>query len=205
VKTSSLLSFLSVSAAITGVTLLGFSNPARSQQTTFSCGESGGVPATVAHSPKHGDIPVIKWVSNYFEESGYDTQTRCNQVSARFQEYSNKGTLKFLTTGRLNRESVICVTESEGQRCTENGLLFTIKKTSSPGNTLKKLLDYREGATKTPLSETTEKVFINFDTFLQEKSKQISNSPQASPESSPEPVSNPIPKPIPSSKADPVF
>jgi hypothetical protein len=172
-------------AVITLATVLLSSNPAQSQQTTFSCDNSSGVPTTIAHSPKHGDISIIKWVSDDLTESGYDPQTRCDQVSARFQEYHSQGKLNYLTTGRINRESVICATEAENQPC---NLLFTIKKTSNPGATLQKLIDVRSSSTSQALTETNDRVYVDFNSLIEEKAKQEANSnPPSVPEASIEP------------------
>ncbi len=51
----------------------------------FTCGKtSDGFPATVAQTSR-GNVPVIRWVSNYFRQSGYNPQTLCQMVSRRLQ------------------------------------------------------------------------------------------------------------------------
>jgi hypothetical protein len=189
-------------AVITLATVLLSSNPAQSQQTTFFCGDSNGIPATIVHSPKHGDVPIIEWVSNYFADSGYDPQTRCSQVSARFQEYSDRGELKYLTTGRINRESVICATAAKDRPC---NLLFTLKKISNPGETLQRLLDIRSDSSSPALQETNDRVFINFNIMLEEKAGALSTSPQTSPSQDLETDTNPNPQPISDSNPDSLF
>jgi Circadian oscillating protein COP23 len=190
----SLVSVLSLSMVLLS------KEPVYSQQTTFSCGDSNGIPATIAHSPKHGDVPIIEWVSNYFADSGYDPQTRCNQVSARFQEYSDRGELKYLTTGRINDEPVICAKQAEDRPC---NLLFTIKKISSPGETLQRLLNIRSDSSSPALKETNEQVLINFNILLEEKAGALSTSPQASPSQDLETDTNPNPNPEPISDSNP--
>ena len=83
---------------------------------TFACVESAyyhAPPTTVFYSPE-GALPVIHWVSDYFDGSGYDPLTRCRAVSGRFQRYYEAGVLNYITTGIVNRLPVICVTDQMG-------------------------------------------------------------------------------------------
>ena len=110
-------------------------NTTTANKTTFACSTIKGVPVTVVQTPE-GNVPVIKWVSNYFSNSGWTAERRCNEVSARFQEYHSQGTLKYLTTGIQNGQNVVCVTQQNKGSC-EN-LLFTLKADSNPGKTLER-------------------------------------------------------------------
>ena len=134
-------------------------NPASS----FSCGvDRDGTPATIVRHPQHGDVTLIRWVSPYFERSGYDAQTRCEMVSQRFQNFQDSGKLTFLTTGIMNREHVVCVSPIDRGEC--DGLLFTIKRTSNPSQTLQDLLGRRALASGSEsLEETGSRLYINFE------------------------------------------
>ncbi|MGK7874268.1 MAG: COP23 domain-containing protein [Xenococcaceae cyanobacterium] len=170
-------------SALTLATTFTASSPARAQTTNFVCGVSQGVPATIAKTLQ-GDVPVIRWVSNYFKGSGYDPQTRCEMVSDRFQNYYNTGTLKFLTTGRMNRQNVVCVAEYNGGPCA--GLLFTLKPGSSPGQTLQRLMAVRTRALG-PLNETNARIYIDINQYLTEAtgSGTDSGSPTVPPNPTP--------------------
>ena len=137
-------------ALATTTTVASIPNPV--QSTGFFCGKSGGQPATIA-TRAEGNLPIIKWVSNSFSDSGFDAQRRCEQVSERFQQYHKTGKLKYLTTGIINRQAVICVATSRGGDCARelpnNGLLFTVKPGTDPRDTLKRLENLRAKASST--------------------------------------------------------
>ncbi len=148
--------------------VLGSQSSYAQNATQFFCGASvtNGVliPTTLARTPR-GDVPVIRWVSTYFSVSGYDPQTRCEQVSARFQLYHQRGSLQYLTTGRMNTMPVICTTTAQGGSC--QNLLFTLKPTSSrsPSETLQALMDVRQRS-GSALNETTGRLYIDMQEYL---------------------------------------
>ena len=157
-----LTSALTVSA-LTLFTSLTANHPANANGTTFVCGTSNGKPTTLARTPEGDVVPVIHWVSDYFSGSGYDPQTRCEIVSNKFQEYYNRGTLNFLTTGRENGYDVVCVAELNGGACT--GTLFTLKQGSNPGQTLQRLIAIR-ARNSGPLNESYSRVYIDMNEYL---------------------------------------
>ena len=86
-------------------------------------------------------------------------------MSDKFQQYYATGELNYLTTGRVNYQNVVCVAKARLGAC--NGVLFTLKPGSNPGQTLQRLMDVRLRASG-PLSETYERVYIEMDKFLSE-------------------------------------
>lgn len=106
------------------------------QSVTFICGVSrDGVPTTFAQETTNGGIPksksVIRWVSDFGDKANYTPQKRCEEVSNRFQDYSNQGLLNYITTGKENGLDTICVTKDKkpGGPC---GLLWTLKPGTNP-------------------------------------------------------------------------
>ena len=79
---------------------------------------------------------------------------RCREVTARFNQFNNNGTLKYVTTGEINNNPVICVAGYDKGECLRNGLLITLKFGSNPNIALKRILDSRIWAT----SETVQLV-----------------------------------------------
>lgn len=156
-------------------TLLLSSQPAQAGETRFICGKDKGIPTTLAKT-KRGFVPVIQWRSAYFSESGWTPEARCQKVSNLFEKYYREGTLNYLTTGRdyKTRQNVVCVAPSANAKCT--GVLFTLKKESNPGQTLKKLMNLRVRATRTPLTETSIRIYVNMDEFLNNQPTLPSNS-----------------------------
>ncbi|MBC6422706.1 MAG: hypothetical protein GDA43_03630 [Hormoscilla sp. SP5CHS1] len=175
------ISYLTLAATFTA-------SPSRAQKAltnSFVCGRSNGVPATLARTAR-SDVPVIRWESNYFSSSDWTPERRCQEVSARFQEYYTNGTLNFLTTGRMNWQPVVCVAESRGGSCA--GLLFTLKPGTNPGQTLRNLMEVKNMASG-PLSETNGRVYIDMNLYLLDMTPTPTDSGSNSvqPQSDPQP------------------
>jgi hypothetical protein len=130
---------------------------------SFYCGSSQGVPATLAKTER-GKITVIRWSSDYFSSSGWTPEARCNEVSKRFQTFSQTGALQFVTTGYMNRQPVICVAKEVNGACA--GLLLTLKPHTNPVTTLRRLMNISAyGAA--PLNESTSpNLYVDMNNFL---------------------------------------
>lgn len=113
---------------------------------TFLCGADDNTPATVTKAEDNSQSFVILWKSDVFQTAGYDAQTRCQQVSARFEEYQKENLLTYLTTGKLNGQPVICLTNKTDGNCGDGsislhqGLLFTLKPGGDSTQTLEGLV-----------------------------------------------------------------
>lgn len=141
---------------------------AQAGETTFVCGTSDGKPATIAQHPEHGQTPVIYWQSDYFKESGWSPQKRCEKVSGLFQKYHREGLLNYLTTGYENGQPVICVAESQNSGCV--GTLFTLKPNDDPKKVVQQLMDFRSMAGGS-LYVTGERPYWDFAENLERKRK----------------------------------
>jgi len=149
--------------AITISTTATISYPSYAQQTTFYCGTSRGSPATITRTTR-GDIPTIRWVSTDLPPP-LTPQQRCQEVSRRFQVYHDNGTLKYITTGTMNDQSVLCVASRQGGDCTD--VLFTLKPGSNPKRTLLRLLDRRGLAEGNTLDENgTKRIYVDVAHYL---------------------------------------
>ncbi|APB32978.1 hypothetical protein GlitD10_0664 [Gloeomargarita lithophora Alchichica-D10] len=135
---------------------------ANPQKLSFYCGTSQGSPATLAKSGSRV-VPIIRWSSDAFSDSGYSATRRCQEVSKRFQTYYNDGSLSFITTGRMNGQNVVCVARSNGGPCA--GLLFTLKPGSNPTQAINQLFNIRTRASG-PINETTARPYIDFGEFI---------------------------------------
>jgi hypothetical protein len=162
------LSFLFGATVLTGLSA-SFAAPSHANEgVRFYCDTSGYVPVTVAHSYDTGyKTEVIRWVSDYFDYSGYTPEKRCYQVSARFQAAYNKGTLDYLTVGIVNNQKVVCATYSGGS-CNSRNVLFTLKQDSDAALALQRLFDVRDlGASA--LEESSGRPYINFSAVLEKE------------------------------------
>ncbi|MEB3882045.1 COP23 domain-containing protein [Lyngbya sp. CCY1209] len=137
---------------------------------------------TYAVTPR-GRVPVVKWYSDYFSDSGYTPEQRCRAVSARFQNFYRLGWLNYITHGIVNRQNVICVANDRGMPCGGDRVLFTLKPGSDPADTVQRLFDVRTGASS-PLFESEDDtgVYIDFRQFLDTTPVETGTAPAPEPE-----------------------
>jgi hypothetical protein len=119
--------------------------------TTFACVNdtaSGGEYATVAITKKGRTPPMIVW-RTYSFGSDYTPAYRCQAVSDRLNRAiaANGGKLSnlWLTTGNVNRQTVICYV-NQSERCNANNVLFTLKPENArrAGDILARLLRFSQ-------------------------------------------------------------
>ncbi len=157
------INLLTVSTlALVGNTTLNQS--VKAEGVTFVCAPNqNGAPTTVARTPQ-GDVPIVVW--NTEKGGGFTPQKRCEIVSAKFQDFHVRGILTYMTTGRENRQNVICVAQTENGDCVET--LYTISdQKADPGAKLKQLLDVRLQASG-PISETNGRIYIDMNQYLRD-------------------------------------
>lgn len=125
----------------------------------FTCGQNYDrdsqqyIFTTFAWNSEHKK-PIISWNNETFSNAGFDPQKRCEAVSPRFQEaYANR-TLKFLTHGTMNGQSVICSSSQVGGEC--QTLLLTLLPEDDPLQTLEQLSDIFLGYASSPLQQSSE-------------------------------------------------
>ena len=168
-KPASSFSFAATLAITASASLIGI-QPVSSQEPIFSCDTSSGIPTTVVHSPKHGSVKIIQWKTTEFGEK-FSPQARCNAVSEKFEKYAKAGTLKYFTTGSVNRQPVICAVASKTAPCNAESMLYTLKKGSNARTTLRQLLDVRSGSSSSALNETESRIYIDFDKIVEAKAE----------------------------------
>jgi hypothetical protein len=122
-----------------------------SRQSQFFCGMSNGKPATfVRNNRKRTTEVIISWVDNSFPPP-YDAQTRCEKVSARFQQFYDNGTLEYLKAGKVNGQNVLCIAATLGGPCLPNGVLVTLKPGTDPQRTMQRLRNSQSRADGRPV------------------------------------------------------
>lgn len=144
-----LLTGLVVAASTTAL----FSQPSRAGNNSFFCGTLNRQPVTFARNSR-GSVPLVRWTSNSYFPPPWTAQRRCQEVGRRFQRNYDNGTLKYINTGTLNGEPVVCAAVNKDDACTNRTLLFTLKRGSDADATLKRLMDRRGLASGYVLSET---------------------------------------------------
>ncbi|WP_254174902.1 COP23 domain-containing protein [Planktothrix pseudagardhii] len=141
----------------------------------FYCGvSSDGIPTTFVKNSR-GTFPVIRWVSRIFDDAGYVPETRCRQVSSKFQQFYERGLLNYVTTGRVNQQPVICVSNRQEGPCL--GVLFTLKPEQNANRTLQQLFDLRANASAGPLEESKGRFYLDLNQYIEDKgSVSVSDS-----------------------------
>ncbi|MEB3886908.1 COP23 domain-containing protein [Lyngbya sp. CCY1209] len=131
----------------------------------FFCGRSDdGVPTTFVKT-RRGTFRVIRWVSHVFNQAGYVPETRCRQVSSKFQQFYERGLLNYVTTGIVNRQPVICVSDAKDGPCL--GVLFTLKPHQDAHYTLQQLFDLQANADAGPLEESGSRLYLDLNRYLE--------------------------------------
>ena len=150
---------------------LTFTKSAVGKETNFLCLNQSGNWTTVVRN-RHGDFPIIRWVSN-FGNGLYTPDQLCQIVSEKLQKFHDQGILNFLTTGRENRQNVICVSETEGGVC--KGTLYTLKPDDNPRQALENLLNVRTQPRRAIIGDPGTRLYINMSRFLEEATTEKIN------------------------------
>ncbi|WP_309245601.1 COP23 domain-containing protein [Desmonostoc muscorum] len=163
----------SLSAFTTTATM---NEPSYAGGTTFYCGKSKGVPVTFARTQNRRNVPMIKWSSQDYFPKEWTNERRCKEVSRRFQRSYDNGTLKYIKTGTLRGETVVCAAANQNATCTDSTLLFTLKRGSNAKLTMRRLLNRRGLVAGNVLNETSEDtVNIDFDEFLNNATDELNS------------------------------
>jgi hypothetical protein len=146
-------------------------NAKENTEVQFICGESFDkstgrrLPTTFAWTDK-GKQALVRWKTEQFP--GYPPQRRCNEISPRFEEAYNNGTLGMITNGTMNNQPVICTTTEEGGTC--QNLLMTLRPQDNSLKVLKEFEDILNGRGVGPVvhSSGTPQRFVelNIQKFL---------------------------------------
>lgn len=174
-RLQSLTTVLTGGAIALGLTAT-FNQPSQAQSARgFYCDTSTGVPVTMYQNAQGGSEPWIRWTSNYFRGAGYNTATRCQEVSGRMETYRRNKQLKFITVGRMNGQNVVCTASQVNGRC--EGLIFTLKPGQDAVKTLTNLLAWREGQAGAPsLNESGGVPYIDVSGRLGDNTGSIAPS-----------------------------
>lgn len=116
-------------AAIATTVMLCQQSVAQSRSRTFFCGSHEGKPATKVKTSSKGDVTLIVWTSPAFEKSGHTPESRCRDISDRFERLmGNGGSRRNLKAGRLHGHPIICaVGNPQTENCSRENLLITLE------------------------------------------------------------------------------
>lgn len=153
-----------VAFATTAMPALSQSKPAK--KVEYFCQTSNGIPVTFARTPKE-TVEMIRWQSRFFSRSGYTPDQRCQEVTVRFQKHSDQGNLRYITTGKINNQNVMCVAPNKGGGCRADGLILTFEPQDDPQKVLVEIFNVSTRVRTAPvLRGQKQKVYIDVDEFL---------------------------------------
>jgi len=161
-------------ASLTALTTIATINqPSHAKGETFYCGKSKSkdIPVTFVRTQDGRKIAMVNWTSNSYFPPPWTAQRRCDEVSRRFQRSNDNGTLKNITTGTLKKGKlqypVVCAGTEQNATCTDDNLLFTLKRGVNPSATLRRLLDSKGLASGNTLNESAgDTINIDFQLYL---------------------------------------
>ncbi len=130
------------------VSIVATDSPALAGSNKYFCAIRNGTPTTFVKTTR-GNIPMIAWERSY---STISARQRCLTVSQRFQAASDRGMLKQVATGIVNKQPVICAVTRAGESCTNSNLLLTLPSDIDRHETARKLLDIRSLASGRPIA-----------------------------------------------------
>jgi Circadian oscillating protein COP23 len=132
---------------------------------SFDQEKNNNLPTTFAWHSK-GKTALIRWETKYFRN--YSPQRRCEEVSPRFQQAYENGSLNLITNGRMNNQPVICTARKYGAAC--DTLLMTLRPEDNSLQVLNVFKEILDGRQKGPVkhSSGTPQIYyqINIDEFL---------------------------------------
>ncbi len=107
---------------------------------TYYCAQLNGNWSTFVNTPR-GTVTLINWANTF--GSDWTPEKRCSAVSQRFQKFLDQGNLKFIRTGDINQQPVLCVANVRDGSCPEDNVLITLKPGTDPEGVLVRLVDFR--------------------------------------------------------------
>lgn len=134
----------------------------RDQDVTFFCGTSEGVPATLARTSQ-GVVPMILWNSPDINTSGSTAEELCQDVSQKLQTSYQNGEFNYISTRRVDGQTVACLVENEVGSCRES--LFALTDRSQSRAALQRIMRIRVPYSG-PIGETGLPIFIDLGRYL---------------------------------------
>ena len=138
---------------------------------TYYCAQLNGGWNTFVNTPR-GRINLIEWANEFGPD--WTPQKRCSAVSQRFQKFLDAGNLKYIRTGNVNNQPVLCVANMRGGSCPNDNVLVTLKPEADPERVLIELLDFRRSVSGKTLTLSADdpgfysdgEFYVDVDKFL---------------------------------------
>lgn len=128
-------------------------------RASFHCETDAGEPATIAKHPNRGDVTIIIWSSDYFEQSGWNPPARCEQVSRKFQQNQESRKLNYIVSGRFNGYPVLCASRqvyAEVVNCSDSAVLMTLRPGDNSQEFINKIAELNTDRSVSPIRHSAD-------------------------------------------------
>jgi hypothetical protein len=120
-------------------TTLTISEPAEASPDEYFCASYKGTYRTFARSPR-GNMSLLNF-ERYVSEH-WNPRRRCVEVSRRFQRFHDNG-IKFIGSGLVNNEPVLCAVSVKIEKCNSDNVLVTLPPYTDHNMAARRLIDIR--------------------------------------------------------------
>ena len=170
----SLVGVLAGISVVLGSTVA-FPSASSAKNNTYYCAQLNGKWNTFVNTPR-GRVTLIEWANSFGDE--WNPRNRCLAISQRFQQFLDRGNLKYIRTGSVNQQPVICVAESRSGACPDKNVLITLKQGTDPEATLVRLVDFRRSVSGQTLTLSADdpgfysdgEFYVDLEKFLEKVS-----------------------------------
>lgn len=167
------------------LSIIPLSNPifAQNKKVTYNCIKRDNYFSTIANTSL-GKIEIINWKKNIWGVK-WTPESRCQEVTRRFQKHYDKGNLRYISTGSINNYNIICVSDNSGN-CKSDGILITLESKDNPQKVLKDLFNVNDrksnGGVDRPSGVTIDvKIVIDVNKDILENPNRLISTTNQSP------------------------
>ena len=145
---------------------------AQKVNNTYYCARLNGTWSTFVNTPR-GRVTLINWANDFSPD--WTPEKRCSTVSNRFQKFLDGGNLKYIRTGQVNEQPVLCVANIRGGICPDDNVLITLEQGTDPEGVLIRLVDFRRSVSGQTLTLSADdagfysdgEFYVDMDKFLE--------------------------------------
>lgn len=145
---------------------------AQKVSNTYYCARLNGTWSTFVNTPR-GRVTLINWANDFSPD--WTPEKRCSTVSNRFQKFLDGGNLKYIRTGQVNEQPVLCVANARGGICPDDNVLITLEQGTDPEGVLIRLVDFRRSVSGQTLTLSADdagfysdgEFYVDLDKFLE--------------------------------------
>lgn len=171
-KFKTLLGMIAGIGVVLGSAIAFPSNSQAQSNNTYYCAQLNGDWNTFVNTPR-GRVNLINWVNKFSDK--WPPEKRCLAVSGRFQKFLDGGNLRYIRTGNINNQPVICVANDRGGDCPDKNVLITLKQGTDPEGVLIRLVDFRRSVSGQTLTLSADdpgfysdgEFYVDMEKFLE--------------------------------------